>query len=358
MTQKNYFKWITFLLLTLCFFIIGLIFIVIFKTVGSNGRWNIEKFFNKSIQFNLDQKAENEKNIVDLISEINENLNFKLEKLLFKTNRLYISKPPKRLIDIEKLELDIKNIIGEEIDNYGIYIHDLKRKQTVKINEKKIFPPMSISKLPVAIMTLREIEKGNLKLDQQFMFDWQSVADPTNILKPYFIGNYYSIDQYLNFLLVESDNASILKLESLLGGYQLLNEHVKTELGVEYFFRYPHDVTSNDVGLVWVNIYKKNYLSDELNNYLINLLRNTSPFLQDGIPEGVPMEYRNLIAHKTGQGASNPGYIWSDSGIVYGPESDYVIVVLNDFIDIDLARYKIQEISKLVWDITQTNFQN
>jgi beta-lactamase class A len=260
---------------------------------------------------------------------------------------LHIQLIPK-VFDETLLEQQIRDILAEDIDNYGVYVFDLKRDIEIGINQEKIMPPGSISKLPVAIMTLKEVDKGKLSLDQQLEFTGQSAVAPSNILGDWHVGLSFSLNEYLRFLIIDSDNSSIRFLEYLLGGYEELNERVKTELGVEHFFRDPHDVTAKDLGRVYRGIYFQEYLSKESNDYLLDLLKNTSYILQDGIPVGIP--YWVTIAHKTGQISTEPGYAWADSGIIYGEKTDYILVILNEKIDIPIARYKVQTISKVVYD--------
>ncbi len=254
---------------------------------------------------------------------------------------LQVRSIPKRY-DPETIKQQILEILGSDSDNYGIYFYDLTRDIEIGINHEKIFPPMSISKLPVGLMMMREIDKGNFSLDSLYEFSYDSVADPTNVLDASFVGVSFSISDYLRFLIIDSDNSSIRKLENLMGGYLVLNEKVKTELGVEHFFRDPHDATAKDVGRVLRGLYNQEYLSAENNAYFINLLQNTHWSLQDGIPVGFPEPYKSKIAHKTGQGSSEPGCIWEDAALVFGEKSGYILVILNEKIDIPIARYNIQ----------------
>ncbi len=136
-----------------------------------------------------------------------------------------------------------------------------------------------------------------------------------------------------------------MTLENVLGGYLKNNEKTINQLGVEVFFRWPHEAYARDIAKVFEGIYKGTYLKDDTNNFLLNLLLNTAPHLQDGIPAGLPEQTK--IAHKTGQ---LPGYSWEDAGIIYGEKTDYVLVIINREIDYDTARSKIQQISKVVYE--------
>ncbi|MCA9381323.1 serine hydrolase [Candidatus Dojkabacteria bacterium] len=274
------------------------------------------------------------------------------DKLVLNNTEYTINVIPDRY-DSEILKQQIIDILGSDTENYGVYFYDLDRDIEIGINDDIIFPPMSISKLPIAVLMLREVDKGNFSLDTQSVFDWNSTADPTNVLKSNYVGTSFAIRDYLRFLIIDSDNASIRKLENLMGGYLVTNEKAVNELGVTHFFRDPHDVIAKDIGRVFKGIYDGTYLSKETNEYMLYLLQHTHAALQDGIPVGVPEPYKSTIAHKTGQGASNPGFIWEDAGIIYGKNSDYILVVVNDFIDIPTARYKIQQVSALIWNTTQ-----
>ena len=251
------------------------------------------------------------------------------------------------LVDVSNLEKNILEILGDKSEYYGIYIHDLKRNITVGINEDKLYGPGSISKLPVGLLIMMEIDKGNLKLQDTITYLSQDFTDPTNVLTADYIGTSFLIADYLRFLIIDSDNASIRLLERVLGGYEAVNERTREELGAEHFFRYPHQASALSIGRVFKGLYNESYLTNENNEYFLDLLKNTHPSLQTGIPVGVPKDI--AIAHKTGIVPTYPGYAWNDAGIVYGNKTDYVLVVINSYVAIPDARRNIQDISRVVY---------
>lgn len=307
---------------------------------------NVENFFNY-LSENLEGISESE--LVEL-----EDLN-KKEFHFYTRDKKYIYRInviPTRF-DETKLQSEIQTILGQNSYNYSVFLYDLNSGQSVAINEEKIMPPGSISKVPVGIMALREVDNGTLALNQQIQFTANSAANPSNVLTAINIGQFFSLDTYLRFLIIDSDNSSILRLENLLGGNLNVNERVKNELEVEHFFRNPHDVTAKDLGRVFMGIYYEEYLTKSSNEYFLELLQNTHPVLQDGIPVWIPEPYKSQIAHKTGQISTVPGYAWADAGIIYGPKTDYVLVILNEKVAIPEARYKVQQVSKVVWETLQ-----
>ena len=247
-------------------------------------------------------------------------------------------------VDIEQIESQILEILGSEESLYGVYFYDLLREVSGGINDLKTFPPASISKVPTALLVLRDIDAGKYHLSSNYPMK--------NHNKPYSYGNLYyvregtdvSLQTYLWESIVNSDNTATISLEEILGGYGEVNKRTVEELEAEIFFRKPHDARARHVGHVFRGIYNQDYLTVKNNEYLLDLLLNTAGHLQDGIPAGVPAGVE--VAHKTGQ---LPGHAWEDAGIVYGEKTDYVLVILNKRITYATARDKIQRISEVVY---------
>lgn len=205
------------------------------------------------------------------------------------------------VVDFAKLKLDTEAILGTQIKKYSIYVYDLKREQGFGINEEKIFYPASISKLPYAILILRDVDAGKY--------------------------SKASINADMTALITHSDNTALMRFEKKLGGYAVVNKRIKAELGVDNIFRYPHTCQAVDVGTLYKGLYNQTYLSKESNDYLINLLENTDSAYDDRVQQGLPEGVE--FAHKIGWITTSGGEAYNDSGIVYGELTDYIIVVLD-----------------------------
>lgn len=228
-------------------------------------------------------------------------------------------------VDFTELENEITKILGDQEGKYAIYVYDLKRGQGFGINEEEIFYPGSTSKLPYAIITLKDVDSGKYLLSY--------------------------VDFKLNSLIIHGSNTAMMDLEGMLGGNSVYNERVKNELGVDNIFRYPHVVQASDLGRLYIGIYHQEYLSESLNNYLLNLLLNTGPNYDNRIKQGLPVERGVTFAHKTGWvTTTGGGEAYNDSGIVYGEMTDYVIVVLDKNINKNDAIAMMKPISETVYD--------
>lgn len=228
-------------------------------------------------------------------------------------------------IDFIELKTEIEDILGDQKSKYAIYVYDLKREESFGINEEKIFAPGSTSKLPYAIITLRDVDKGKYSL---------SYVRPT-----------------LERLIIHGSNTAMMELEEMLGGNATYNARVRSELGVDNIMRSPHVVQASDLGRLYIGIYHQEYLSKETNDFLLYLLLNTGAHYDNRIKQGLPVERGVTFAHKTGWVTTDGGgEAYNDSGIVYGELTDYVIVVLDKNTTPNEAVKMMKPISETIYD--------
>lgn len=148
-------------------------------------------------------------------------------------------------------------------------------------------------------------------------------------------------------MIVESDNTAMTLLERVLGGAKTINARSNTELNIQKLSRSPMQATTNEVAKLWLGLYNQTYLSKESNDLLLDFLLNTAPWLQDKIPAGVPAGTK--VAHKIGAITTKYGMTYVDSGIVYGPKNNFIIVVLNQDVSQKDAVDKIKKITEVAY---------
>ena len=212
-------------------------------------------------------------------------------------------------VNFKELQAEVEYIIGEEdSDKYGVYIYDLKREKGFDINGNKEFRPGSVSKILYAVIALRDVDSGKRTLS--------------------------SFEHTLIRMINYSSNEAMMEIDHMLGGQYIFNERVKKELGITKFFRIPHICTPQQIGEVLEGFYSGKYLSKEMNDYLLNMLFKNTGYdnrLLRGLPDDIN------IAHKTGWIDTEFGEGYQDVALVYGKETDLVIVVVNK----DTSRFKV-----------------
>jgi len=225
---------------------------------------------------------------------------------------------------VETIVKSAQNLPGK----YAIYIKDLKTQNTYELNSAEVFGAASVYKLAVMYATYDAIEKGKLKksdvlsstktsLDQKIS-GMQNPASPT----PTPIISY-TVENALNLMITISDNYSALLLAEKLGWAnmdKLMEQQGFAEINL--VGANSPNVTSRSTGALLEKIYKKEAVTKNYSEEMINLLLGQK--VNDRIPKYLPADIK--VAHKTGELET----IRNDAGIVYGKKGDYIFVFLSD----------------------------
>lgn len=254
--------------------------------------------------------------------------------------------------EIDQIETEIVRILGDQAENYGIYIYDLKRNISIAHNSDDEYPPASISKVPVAIIVLKNIQEGKLALKSAYPLTDEVKQSEFDALTYFDAGTYFTIEELLQRMIEESYNTGLNMLENISGGIGELNIRHREELGINNFFRIPFVSTPREIGLVFQKIYNGVYLDEEWNKYLLDLMTYDITRFNDRIA-AVQVDFpESIVAHKTGyQYSDETGLSYVDAGIVFGEKTDFVIVILNTWTTEHISREKSSEIVNYVYSI-------
>jgi beta-lactamase class A len=226
----------------------------------------------------------------------------------------------------QKLIQQIKTQLGDDRENYGIYIKDLKTNMEYGVNEDVFFPPASISKLPYGILALKYIDEGKLTFDTRLTLEQRHKFYTTDPMYNFANGSTWSVSDLLRLLLVDSDNIPMNMLEEYFGGVDSFNTQIAA-LGITNFTRYPHQATPRAVGKTFEMIYKGEVLSTNSIEILRGYLSKYKVFSGDRIRLGIDRVAgrETTVVHKIG----NLGGTYHDAGYVLGPQKDFIIITLN-----------------------------
>lgn len=236
---------------------------------------------------------------------------------------------------------------GKTPDNYGLFLFEPNSNYSFGINENKVFYPASISKLPIAILILRDLENKKLNLTDKIELKETNKAYESDEMFNQPLGSFFPISLYLKKMISQSDNTAMTTLEEILGGSDRINQRTKSELKVN-ISRAPQIGTGKDIGKLLENLYKNNYLNSQNTEYLVEMMVDVAIWLQDRIPQGLPAGIE--VAHKVGQIETDGGVVFADCGIIFGKKEDFILVFVNQDIVQEEARLKIIEITKLAYN--------
>ncbi|MDB5237851.1 MAG: hypothetical protein JWM46_121 [Candidatus Kaiserbacteria bacterium] len=241
------------------------------------------------------------------------------------------------------------------VNDMSVYVIDYQNGKWAGVNENDRYDPASMLKVPVMIAFYQAAERQPSVLDEKIKFNGDAQNDneyfkSANGIKS---GTFYTTDQMIDSMIINSDNTAALLLEKDLNPNTL--SEVFTDLGLPvpsegqnvqylstklyaYFFRV---------------LYNATYLDREYSQKALSLLSQSG--FTVGIKAGVPSG--TTVADKFGERSvlDTAGSLQSrelhDCGIVYKPGSPYLICVMSRSTgsSFDAMAKNIADLSALVY---------
>ncbi len=254
---------------------------------------------------------------------------------------------------IDALKESMKSPLYESLEKelltnngtYGVYVKNLKTKETFFHNENQKFPTASLYKLWAMVAVFGKIEEGKLKeneileeeiaiLNEKFEIASEEAELTEGTAKK-------TVKEAVDKMITISDNYSAYLLISRIKNSSL------TEFLNQYNFYHsnigsPPQTTAKDMALFFEKLYNGEFVNQQYSNQMINLLKKQA--LNDRIPKFLPENIE--VAHKTGE----LGELKHDAGIVFSKKGDYIIVVLSESKKPAITAEKIANFSKAVFD--------
>lgn len=236
--------------------------------------------------------------------------------------------------------------------SYGIVVKNLKTGKSFYFNEHKTYQPGSLYKLWVMAVVYKQIQEGSLTKDQILSEDVTTLndkfdIDPESAEQTEGIVTLSVYDALNQMITISHNYAALLLTEkvklSTVAEFLKENNFNESTVGTDYS---NPTTTPYDIALFFEKLYKGELANEQFTKEMIDLLKSQQ--LNDKLPKYLPKEIN--IAHKTGE----IDFATHDSGIVYAPSGDYLIVVLSESDFPSGAADRIARISKAVYD----NFNN
>ena len=197
----------------------------------------------------------------------------------------------------------VDSFAAGQSSKFGIVVKDLKTGETASLNADHSETSASFYKLYAAQQIFAKIDSGALKYSDQTSG-----------------GTDNTVDGCLTLMITISDNGCGLALGDMINwGAQNPSLKAKGYTGTD--LATPQQTSPHDVAKLMESLYQGTLNSPNSNAHFLGLLKNQR--VNNRLPLGLPSG--TVIAHKTGD---LDGY-FHDAGIVYGPKTDYLVVVMG-----------------------------
>lgn len=214
-------------------------------------------------------------------------------------------------IEGRKLDMRELSLFKPEITDYiqkckkahpdlhiSYYFRDLNNGLWMGINEKEMFSPASLMKVPVMIAVLKEAEANPALLGERLTYNaakFEHIDEESGFKKQ---DGEYTVEECLRQMIAYSDNAAAVLLLDRIG-LEKVNK-VQKDLNL-----YVENLTDPQANFVQVNrysgvfriLYNASYLNKDMSEKALGFLTQT--VYDKGIREAIPAQY--VMAHKYGE---------------------------------------------------------
>lgn len=255
---------------------------------------------------------------------------------------------PTEVPNSEGLQQAIDEALEGTQGEYGIVVKHLQTEEYFSMRPDQKFQAASLYKLWVMAAAYEQIAAGSLsetdtlkqsvvELNRKFQIASESAElteGEVEMTVASAITEMIAIsDNYAALLLTE--RIRLKSLATFLTKYKFDDSQVGTRGG-------PPDTTPADMARFLELLYQGKIINAKYSEKMLNHLRTQR--LNHKIPVHLPDEVS--VAHKTGE---LDGYS-HDVGIVYAPRGDYLLILMSESDDRNLANIRLQNISEAIYN--------
>lgn len=269
---------------------------------------------------------------------------------------------PKEIIEFRPLEDKINKIILSQsgkitVNSTSVYFRDLTNGHWMGINENISYEPGSLLKVPIMIAYFKEAESDPRILSEKLLYEPLSEETSTEGFVTLIPNKYYSTNQLIQTMIIDSDNGAKDTLLKHID-FKYLKE-IYSDLGIKMPINPNADyqIDAKTYALFFRILRNGTYLSRVDSEKALELLGRTT--FNDGLVLGVPNGM--VVAHKYGTYFDANNFVGygelHDCGIVYDPEHPYLLCVMTRGSKLSAMESIIQKISRTVFEEVNNNYQ-
>ncbi len=254
-----------------------------------------------------------------------------------------------------KMKTLVQDVIAENTKvKTAVFFLNLKNSGWFGVNSSDTFIPASLLKLPMLISYFKLHETEKDLFEQKIVYEGKDFNTSQNLgngtITP---GKTYTIKELMREMIINSDNNALQllykyrqdSLRSIFDDMKIPLPTTDGEIAEKDF------MTARDIGRFLLVLYNASYLSPENSEEALHIL--SQAVFKDGIVAGVPKNV--VVSHKYGErelfdGDKSLKIELHDCGIIYHPNSPYVLCVMTKGGDLDSEKLQIQKISKKIYD--------
>ncbi len=269
---------------------------------------------------------------------------------------LYIDTDQRFFPEYNGLDAKINSYVGDaqnsgKASSVSVYLRELNSGHWTGTDENETFEPSSMLKVAVLISYLKAAIQDKSILTKQLKYPGTDQTGQYYISTSTLPAGYYSVQELLDKMIVDSDNSAALTL---------ISDNQDQFQSVYNDFRLPPTpggnvadyMTTKAYSVIFRSLYNASYLTRTYSQQALTLLTKTD--FNKGLATGLPPN--TLVAHKFGEHTyaladrTPVSHELHDCGIIYYPNDPYLLCVMTkgqNFSDLEKV---VGDISKMIYD--------
>jgi len=292
-------------------------------------------------------------NLLDSITEIRNRKNYKFINPLLECDSNNISRDKNLDFLKNKLELFVNEQIktNPDISFTSIYYRDLNNGPWIGINERELFSPASLIKVPLLITYYKLAENNPDILDNKIVNTELFNPKDQNIVPEITLSQSqeYTVSELLDRMIIYSDNQAYDLLLKNIDNRKLIETYNNLGVDISLGFENPNGniLSVKQYASFFRILFNASYLSKDMSEKTMGLLSRVkfSQALVAGVPSNI------LVAHKFGerQYTDTGEKQLHDCGIIYLPNKPYLLCIMTRGKNIPIEENFVKQISSMVY---------
>jgi beta-lactamase class A len=232
----------------------------------------------------------------------------------------------------------------------SVYFRDLNNGPWIGLNEKELFSPSSLLKVPLMMAVFQMAEKNPVLLEEELLYSGADVDTVQNVMPTtrLVLGTKYSYESLIERMITSSDNNAALLVSQSIPEHAYLKPYEELGLPLPLLSNGEYYLRVKDYATFFRVLYNASYLTREHSEKALSYLLKSE--FTDGLVAGVPTTI--AVAHKFGERMweDTQEHQMHDCGIIYYPGYPYLLCVMTRGDDFDSLKQTISGISTFVYE--------
>jgi beta-lactamase class A len=230
----------------------------------------------------------------------------------------------------------------------SVYYKELNSLHWTSAYGDELYYPGSMMKVPLLMTVLKQAQRDRSLLERKIQFQTPTkltVAVP--VQNPMQIGNFYSVQELLERMVLHSDNDATSLLFTVYNKELYDDLFLKLSIPVQNAEDVYYRISSPDMSKFLRVLYNASYLSSLYSEYALDLL--TKSDFKQGVLQGIPSGTK--VAHKFGERFTTGDLTQlHETAIVYRGSAAFAITIMTEGKRMEDLAVAIGELSKICFE--------